>query len=83
MDDEPDPIRLSKELEPIKEFLMDLIKTHQILGVSTLISTASSELPKVPPEQWQELIKDLCKGKRVRLLDPKAKLDSQLICWSS
>ncbi|MEM9214952.1 MAG: AAA family ATPase [Cyanobacteria bacterium P01_F01_bin.150] len=81
-EDEPNPVRLSKELEPIKEFLLDLIKTHRILGVSTLIDTAAMEFPQVPPDQWQKLVTDLCKGKQVKLLDPKAKLDAQLIAFS-
>ena len=82
IDEEADPVRLSKDLEPIKEFLLDLIKTHQILGVTTLINTASREFPQVPPEQWQQLVTELCQGKRVKLLDPRAKLDAQLICFS-
>lgn len=79
-EDELDPIRLSKELDPIKEFLLDLITTHQILGVATLIDTGSREFPQVPPDQWYTLVTELCKGKRVKLLDPNAKFEAQLIC---
>ena len=80
-DEEPTPVRLTKELEPIREFLLDLIKTHQILGVSTLIHTASAQFPHVPTDQWPILVQDLCKTKRVALLDPTAKLNAQLICF--
>lgn len=78
--DNLDPIRLSKELDPIKEFLLDLITTHRILGVATLIDTGAREFPQVPPDQWYKLVTELCQGKQVKLLDPNAKFEAQLIC---
>ncbi|MGK7889657.1 MAG: ATP-binding protein [Leptolyngbyaceae cyanobacterium] len=80
VDEDVDPVRVSQELDAIREFLLDLVNTHHILGVATLIETAAGQFPNVPPTQWQSLIKDLCKTKQAKILDPKAKLDAQLIC---
>ncbi|NEQ97404.1 MAG: ATP-binding protein [Cyanothece sp. SIO2G6] len=80
LEEDTDPVRVSQELETIREFLLDLVNTHHILGVAMLIETATGQFPNVPETQWQNLIKDLCKTKQARLLDPKAKLEAQLIC---
>ncbi|NET49197.1 MAG: ATP-binding protein, partial [Merismopedia sp. SIO2A8] len=81
-EDAADPIRSTKDLEPIRELLLDLVKAHRILGVSTLIKTAADQFPYIPDAQWQDLIKTLSKAKRVKILDPTAKLEAQLICWT-
>ncbi|MFO0141802.1 MAG: ATP-binding protein [Aphanizomenon sp.] len=71
----PDPKPL-----PVKDFLLNLVKTQHFLGKPTLIDNAISNFPTVNEDQINVLIKELCEENKIQILDPKAKPEAQLIC---
>ncbi|MEY3869328.1 MAG: hypothetical protein RLZZ338_3219 [Cyanobacteriota bacterium] len=66
--------------QPVKGFLLDLVTTHQMIGRLTLIQNACSQFPQFNQSQVDQLIEELCHNQKILILDPKAKLDEQLIC---
>jgi hypothetical protein len=69
-----------KDLRPVKDFLLNLVKTQSYMGVPTLISQAVSQFPDVKETDIQHLIDLLSQEKKVKIMNPKAKLPDQLIC---
>ncbi|MFO5526883.1 MAG: ATP-binding protein [Cuspidothrix sp.] len=69
-----------KDLRPVKDFLLNLVKTQSYMGLPTLISQAVSQFPDVKETDIQHLIDLLCQEKKVKIMNPKAKLPDQLIC---
>jgi hypothetical protein len=72
-------VKLSKELIEAKQFILNLIQTQQLMGKAALIDNVSSQFPKVISSQIERLIQQLCQEKRVELIDPDGKPESQLI----
>ncbi|MEA5579854.1 ATP-binding protein [Nodularia harveyana UHCC-0300] len=64
---------------PVKDFLLNLVKTQSFMGLTTLISQVTIEFNDVQESEIQHLIGILCEEKQVKLLNPKAKLEDQLI----
>ena len=75
--------QLKQELEPVREFLLDLVKTHQLLGYQVVIQTVSGQFPERSTEQIDLVIADLIKGNYIKNLDPTAKPEERLICFIS
>ena len=69
-----------KDLRPVKDFLLNLVTTQQFMGVPTLISQAANQFSDTQETDIQHLIDLLCQEKKVKLINPKAKLPDQLIC---
>jgi len=74
---DPDP---NLELQQVKEFLINLVTTQQLLGRNTLIQNALESFPKVNELQVEPLIHQLCQENKVQILDPNAKPEAQLVC---
>ncbi|ARV58682.1 KAP family P-loop domain-containing protein [Nostocales cyanobacterium HT-58-2] len=70
-----------KDLRPVKDFLLNLIKTQGYMGVITLLTQSTSQFPFVKESEVQLLIELLCQEKKVKIINPKAKLQDQLICF--
>ncbi|MEH2059191.1 MAG: ATP-binding protein [Nostoc sp.] len=68
-----------QDLRPVKEFLLNLVKTQGFMGVPTLIKEAGGQFPSVKETDTQHLIDLLCQEKKVKIIDPKAILQDQLI----
>lgn len=66
--------------DPVKKYLFNLVKTQSFVGRKTLVDNAINQFPQIDSSQIQSLIEELCVEKRVRVLDPKAKLEAQLVC---
>ncbi|MDB9373254.1 ATP-binding protein [Nodularia sphaerocarpa] len=64
----------------VKAFLLNLVKTQTFMGITTLISQTSSQFPGVKETDIQHLIGRLCQEKKVKIFNPKAKFEDQLIC---
>jgi hypothetical protein len=79
----PSKSQLQQELQPVREFLLDLVKTHQILGYQVAAYTASSQFPERSPDQIDQAIADLTTSERIMILDPTAKPDEQLIYFAA
>ncbi|MBD2626115.1 ATP-binding protein [Trichormus variabilis] len=65
---------------PIKDFLFNLVTTQHFLGRQTLIQNAISNFNTVSEAQINVFIQQLCQENKIKILDPKAKPEAQLIC---
>ncbi|TAE60735.1 MAG: ATP-binding protein [Nostocales cyanobacterium] len=80
---EPDPIiKERKDYRPVKDFILNLIKTQGFMGVPTLISQASNQFSDVQETDIKMLIDLLCQERKAKIMNPKAKLQDQLISWN-
>lgn len=70
----------NKDLQPVKDFLLNLVTTQQFLGVSTLLSQAHNQYPNVNDSEIQLLIDSLCYEDRVKVMDTKPNTEDKLIC---
>lgn len=68
-----------QDLRPVKDFLLNLVKTQGFMGVPTLIKEAGSQFPSVKETDIKYLIELLCQERKVKIIDPKSKLEDQLI----
>ncbi|BDA74914.1 hypothetical protein CAL7716_090800 [Calothrix sp. PCC 7716] len=69
----------AKDLQSIKDFLLNLITTQQFLGISTLLSQAQNHYPDVSDSDIQGLIDSLRDEDRVKVMDTNKNMD-KLIC---
>jgi energy-coupling factor transporter ATP-binding protein EcfA2 len=69
----------AETLQPVEEFLLDLAKTHRLLGRPIMVQTALSQFEQVTEDQVNRLIATLCKRKQLQILDPSAKPEEQLV----
>ena len=69
-----------KDLRPVRDFLLNLVKTQSYMGVATLISQAVSQFPDVKESEIRSLIEQLYQENKVKTVNPEAKLSEQLIC---
>lgn len=76
------PIKIEQalpDLQPVEEFLLSLVKTHEFLGRQTLIQNALTRFSQVNASQVEQLIQQLCQAKQIQIIDPNAKPEAQLI----
>jgi hypothetical protein len=71
------------DLRPVQNFLFNIVKTQNFMGVKTLVSQATRQYPDVKETDIQHLINLLCQEKKVKILNPKAQFSDQLICLKS
>ncbi|NMF63576.1 ATP-binding protein [Brasilonema octagenarum] len=70
-----------KDFRPVKDFLLNIIKSQGYMGVPTLMTQSSSQFSFVKEADVQLLIELLCQEQKVKIINPKAKLQDQLICF--
>jgi AAA ATPase domain len=66
---------------PIREYLMNLMTTQQMMGVSALINSGTKQFPSHDRPQINQIITQLCEAKKLTIINPKDKPASQMICW--
>ncbi|MTJ29813.1 ATP-binding protein [Aphanizomenon sp. UHCC 0183] len=69
-----------KDLRPVKNFLLNLVKTQAFMGVPTLISQAVNQFPDVKESEIRSLIEQLCQEDKVKIVNPDEKPEAQSIC---
>jgi hypothetical protein len=69
-----------KLLRQVKEFLLNLVKHHHLLGQEILIKQAKSQFAKVEETEIDNLIQELCEEKKISFINPKAKPKERLVC---
>lgn len=76
----PNPKKL--DLEPVIEFIMNLVTTQQFLGRNILVQNTLERFSALPVNETQveQLIDKLCQENKIQILDPNAKPEAQLIC---
>jgi hypothetical protein len=78
----PDPVIHpgKKDLRPVKDFLRNLVITQNFMGVQALYSHAKSQFFDVSDDEIKYLIELLCEERKIKFINPKAKLEDQLVC---
>lgn len=69
-----------KDLRPVKESLLNLVKIQGFMGVTTLIDRSINKFPSVSENDNLLLIYQLRDERKVKIINPKAKIQDQLIC---
>lgn len=72
--------QLQVNLHAVEEFLLNLVKTQQVMGLQTLIQGTMNQFPEANETQIVQQIEQLCQHKQMQLLDPQAKPEEQVIC---
>lgn len=67
------------DLNPVKNFILNLVTTQFHMGLFTLINNACSQFPQVNQSQVEQLIDELCQENKILIHDTNAKLKEQLI----
>lgn len=70
----------TRDLQPVKNFILNLVKTQSFMGLLTLIKETKAKFSLVSESEIQQLIQELCKEQKVEYFDPKAKPQDQLVC---
>jgi len=68
------------DLQPVKDFLVNLVITQLFLGRQTLIENTKNHFPDTDEAKINQLIDQLCQENKIQILDPRANPISQLIC---
>ncbi|PMB16580.1 KAP family P-loop domain-containing protein [Fischerella thermalis CCMEE 5282] len=70
-----------KDLLPVKDFMLNLVKTQSYMGVATLICQSVAQFPEVEETDLQLLMDSLCQEQKVKIINPKVNLQDRLICF--
>ena len=69
-----------KDLQPVKDFLFRIVKIQGYMGLMTLIEQCRRQLSHVMKSEIESSIYQLCEEEKVKIINPDAKLQEQLIC---
>ncbi|MDJ0573429.1 MAG: hypothetical protein QNJ53_30930 [Pleurocapsa sp. MO_192.B19] len=67
-------------LNEVKEFLLNLVKHHHLLGQETLIKQAKTQFTEVEVKIIETQIQELIKEQKISIINPNAKPKERLIC---
>ncbi len=67
-------------LREIKEFLLNLVKHHHLLGQQILIQQAKSQFAEVEEKKIENLIQELVQDQKICFVNPNSKPKERLIC---
>ena len=70
----------NKLLREVKEFLLDLVKHHHLLGQQILIKQAKSQFAEVEEAKIENLIQELAKEQKISFINSNAKPKERLVC---
>ena len=79
---EPNPkiIESTKPFIEVKEFLLNLVKHHHILGQVILIAQTKTQFPEVEAAEIETLIEELDREQKISVVNPDAKPQERSIC---
>ena len=72
--------KVRRDFRPVMDFLLNLVITQSLMGVTTLIEQSINRFPDVSENDTLLLIELLRKEGKVKIINHKAKLQDQLIC---
>ena len=64
----------------IQEYIFNLLKTQQLIGLDLLINTTLNQFSQAKRSQVEEMVNKLCQDNKSQILNPQAPIDAQLIC---
>lgn len=75
-DSEPE---FQPDSEPIQDFLLDLLKTHQLLGRQVMVQTTVGQFTEISEDQVNKLIQQLSEENQLQVLGDNPNLEEQLV----
>ncbi len=69
------------DIQEIKQFILNFVKTQSFLARSSLIQNTLSNLSQFSQKQIEQAIQELCQQKQIKILNDKVKPEEQLICF--
>ncbi len=71
----------ASNLRLVKDFLFNLVITHQFLARMILIQNARTQFPDVNDSEIEQMINQLCQENKIKIINPTEKPESQSVCW--
>jgi Cdc6-like AAA superfamily ATPase len=76
-----EPVTLdAAPMQPIQDFLLDLLKTHRLLGRDVMVQTALGQFTQIRETEIDQLLQDLSQSNQVQILGEPTKPEEQLVC---
>ena len=72
--------RVPSSTQAAKEYLLNLITTQGLMGLLALIENTQTHFPDVSEATVEELIAQLCQESQMKIINPQASRQEQLIC---
>jgi hypothetical protein len=69
------------EHKQAKDFILNLVTMQQFMGLQAVIQSVRTQFPTVSESDVDQLIQELCQEQRIKILDPQAKPEAQLVFW--
>jgi AAA ATPase domain len=76
-----DPQPTLDKTTPLREYIMNLMTTQQIMGLPTLITSAQKQFPDQGEKIIDQTIAQFCDDQKLSLLNPTEKPARRMICW--
>jgi hypothetical protein len=65
----------------ITTFIMSLVRTQSWIGIPTLKENTLRQFPDLQKAEFTNIIKELCQANKLKITNPDAPLEQQLICF--
>jgi GTPase SAR1 family protein len=75
------PIIDQPDLQSVREFLLNLVKTQGYMGKTTLIQNSLSQFSQFNQSKIEEIIQQMIWETKIKVVNPKAPLKDQLVCF--
>ncbi|NEP18164.1 MAG: ATP-binding protein [Leptolyngbya sp. SIO4C1] len=75
------PAQTQPQTGHVRQQILDLMATQSLMGLQVLVEQARADASDMSEAQILQLIEQLCQAQRLKVLDPNAKPQEQLICW--
>jgi hypothetical protein len=69
------------QVDPVKKYLLNLIKNQQFVGRKVLIDNTHSQFPESDTSYIDQLIDQFYRDNLIQIINPEEKSDNQLVCW--
>ncbi|MGB3532965.1 MAG: P-loop NTPase fold protein [Microcoleaceae cyanobacterium] len=66
-------------LQPVQDFMMNIMKTQQMLAYQSLVNTTVSQFPKIKDNQINQVVEQLCDQNKIQILNPSDSYEKQTI----
>ncbi|MUG99281.1 AAA family ATPase [Scytonema sp. UIC 10036] len=67
-------------LQPVKDYLLNVVITQGFIGRSQLLQTTHSQFAEMSRENIEQILNQLCSDQKIKIVNPKAKQEDQTVC---
>ena len=64
-----------------QQHILNVMELQSLMGLQMLIAHTQTNITDLSESEILQTIHQLCKARKLQILDPKAQLQAQLICW--